>query len=329
MDLALSNVRLLEAAKQATGDRRLRVIGSADTNFSHQLRLDSPSRQLVVKAFEADDYRTEDLQAAVAAFQRNLQNLGVPLVSEFTLILVDGQLVEISSWEGENLEEYLAGVDDAEAFEVLKATLRRFEGFLLQPRRPYFITGVDLKFDNLALRGGERVARFVDVNPPLVLLNGVYHVHNPRPKTEKALKSHLERKFSPWGVVRRVFYSMIALRPHWGEHFWHLLHQAVGRDALLSAYEALFGIPSMHWGSLSADQKRQLIEEAPVSEIDFLRELGALVIPYTDPISRRADMHHVFELTTGVRTNPPPQYDAPHAVRVQRLKDELLTYLPS
>lgn len=231
------------------------------------------------------------INEATEAFLQRLRALGVPLPDPYTTMLVQGIPVHFMPDEGEDCYDILRRAPDR-IEEILRGILEAIMGVLLGADRQ---VGLDARLSNFALPGGK--VRCIDVFPPLLVFQGVTLVHYPNPTDPAEVAREVERKFTPFGMLRRLRFDLMAVRPEWGDTFIRLLRE-MGEPQLAQLVDGFKGLPDRQIVELAGTQRRILLDKLEPADADSRREIAARLLP-TDG-SRDRLMREVFAATSFV-----------------------------
>lgn len=260
----------------------------------HGYRAKTPLVVRVVKAI--DGYCPKFVNAASASFRAKLANLGVRLSKEYRFHIVDNHAVQVSSHEGENLEDIL--MNNRELIHTqLPAVAKSVAGVIRNGQSRGL--GLDPKLSNF---GNDGV--YVDTFPPLLRFRGQWLVHYPNPSDEQTIQRELQRKFKPFAVLRKLRFFLIAVNPEWDSFFkeavWPLL---TGELASIKTF--LESLPDRGVKSIGTQGRFQLLNEyfQVGKDIETMREITAQIVPM--------DWEHRYKFLTNSVFRYSSSYEAP------------------
>lgn len=245
--------------------------------FSHLGRLGLDERKRVA----------EELNQTTVLFLAELNRLGVKTPQEYVChVSKDGYLVHVMTDEGCNLlQDVEAGrARPADAFRKVIAAI---DGVLQSDERR---VGIDTRPENFTANGV-----YMDLFPPLVRVESTWHVHFPPPSSD-IVPLEVERKFTPFGILRRLFFEILWTNPEWEADFFDALD--VLPTGLRTALEEQFrALPANQVITLSTEERREMIAGLGLYDVDSRRELAVRLIPSTHPC-RKELLEKVFQWTS-------------------------------
>ena len=244
-------------------------------------------------------------------FRGQLRALGVPLSKEYLFDIFEGYAVQTSSDEGLDCEQRLA--DDPKVVEILTAIMKAMQGVLDQSKP---LVGLDSRLSNFC---GQAV--YTDTFPPLCYYQNQYLIHYPNPTDEETVRLEVARKFEPFGILRRLRFSLVRINPIWLEEFDQALD--IIAEPLRSQIRDFFAtIPNGSLQKMSGEEVLNLVETLPDSDVEAYREIAALLIPLAD--TNRSDLlQQIFDLTSMV----PLPHLPPREQRLATYRQILTSYL--
>ncbi|MCX6779777.1 MAG: hypothetical protein NT034_01200 [Candidatus Magasanikbacteria bacterium] len=225
--------------------------------------------------------------------QTRLSELGLKLPDCYRVMEINGFPVHQSSDHGEDCEQIVRR-SPAELTNILHQIICGLNGVF---ERGEGKVGVEARLSNFALSKEGKVV-YIDLFPPLIYYDGHYVVHFPNPTTKAEIEIEIERKFRPFGILRRMRCDLLAINPAWDEPFFQALNEVknpILRDELKERFRNL---PDQCVGHLSASRLEGLIRSLPSGDADTRREIAARVLPVNKV--RDQTMHQVFDNTSHV-----------------------------
>lgn len=137
-------------------------------------------------------------------FREGLRDLGVLIAEPYTFEERDGKAIQNSPCIGENLEKIFK--EGRCTSDILNSLFFIISGVLEQESRE---VGIDARLSNFCL-GKDGYVYYVDTFPVLVKYKGEFLVHFPNPTDPELLEQELQRKFDPFGILRRLRFSILA-----------------------------------------------------------------------------------------------------------------------
>lgn len=218
-------------------------------------------------------------------FRERLRALGVGLAEPYTFTEVGGKAIQTSPFVGLDLDKvFHQGNATPEILEKLFSTIG---GVLMQAGRE---VGIDARLSNFCL-GTDASVLYVDTFPPLVKYQGEYIVHFPNPTDPNVVEQELKRKFDPFGIMRRIRFSILA------------------QDAGVTEEDILRAVGKAVGGNYQADiadffqtlpdnkEERVALAELSLDDPDAIRELALRFMPPKGP-ARDAYFSKVFDLSS-------------------------------
>lgn len=294
--------------------------------------IDDPSAgRLVIKApvpwhFAKLDRaeRTAEARAisqTTIAFWSTLRSHGVSVPNRYECAVVeDGFPLHFVSDEGTDCAECIQ-VDPALLPDCLRWMVRSMEGVLVDSRAE---VGLDARLSNFtppADRSSKGKAVYVDLFPPLLRVDGHYHVHYPNPPGN-IVGAEVARKFTAAGILRRFRYEVLALDPDFELHVMAALREALGGELGRRLAQLLEDLPDRQVLGLQGAARRRFVDRIPIEEVEFRREVAARLLPQRGP-ERARILQEVFVATSLAITRGPEE----QAARAARYREILDPYL--
>lgn len=309
------------------------ILKSQSFTNSDQLIVASEGKAYIVKHLTTQKvscyHSAEYLLPRIQAYYNSMRVSQVS-VPECRYVIHDGHLFEISSLEGEDLEVLLIRLPDDEGIQLLSKVLQDLVIFLSQ-KEDIFPIGIDMRLNNFTKKPNQAEITFVDFMPPLLFYENSYLVNIPQPIDSEEYKSHLVRKFTLGGIIRRLFFSTIAIKPHWAKTFWFSLEGNLPAYLTKKIKAALEAIPTLlpEFDDWSINSKIEFLNSISESDVDALREFASRVLPFdpSKPDQRLRDMEQVFLLSSFCNTAVDFGYPAARDERLKILKVFLLKQL--
>lgn len=260
---------------------------------------------------EADRRReTEYLNTTSKEFLKRLRDWGVALPETYDIGEVDGFPIHLVSDEGSDCSAYVT--NNAKRLpHVLTGSISTLRAMLTS--RDLLDAGIDARLSNFATKDGRKVA-YIDVFPPLIKLADGYQVHYPNPTDPDIVSGEVERKFTPFGILRRLRFDLISANPDWESMFFTCLVDQLGAKKGLQMIRQFNELPDSRLPFLDRPGKLRLLESVPSQDVDTLRELAARLIPHGE--YKTKVMEEVFTLTSRSTTVAA----AEHEERVARFR---------
>ena len=251
------------------------------------------------------------LNETTSTFLERLSARGVLLPRSYETELVDGYSVHLISYEGED-NATIVQRHPRELPALLREMLKSIRPVLLSGEQA---VGLDARLGNFS--GGI----YIDVFPPLVQYQDSHLVHFPNPSDPEIVAQEVDRKFSPFGILRRLRFDLIALDPDLECIFFSALDyfEEPFRSAMRDAFASL---PDAKIPSLTRFERAQLTEGIPANEVDTLREVAAKLIPLRGR-ERSAVLDEVFYTTSRSITTSFSEHDE----RISRFREILKPFL--
>lgn len=225
-------------------------------------------------------------------FREQLAQRRVPLARRYLCKEMGGYAIQASTFEGIDCEQLIRS-DPKLARGILHEIMTATFGVLHQDTT---VVGLDTQLSNFCLDCG-RVA-YTDVFPPLCVYQGTPYVHHPNPTAAEMIEHELKRKFRPFGILRRLRFSLLSIDPSLLAVFEEALDCL--DDPLLTEMRACFEqVPNGNLKRMSEKERLELIRGLPESDVDSRREIASLLIPTTHP-DRKDILQEVFCLTSTV-----------------------------
>ncbi len=237
------------------------------------------------------------INAITEAFYRVLDSHAVPLPDMYeTMILDGGYPLHLISDEGMDCSEILSRSPDR-VREIVEGIVEAISRVLIFGDEQ---VGMDPLLSNFALNG--RGMRYIDIFPPLVKYEGKYVVHYPNPSEEQVIRREVERKFTPFGILRRLRFELISRNPVWERVFYDVIRERLDQSLLGPVMRHFRNLPDARLSDagLSQQDRREIFLHVNPLDVDGLREFAAKAIPLTGA-SRKEVMDKIFDLTSFVR----------------------------
>lgn len=233
------------------------------------------------------------MNQATAAFHERLTKLGVKLPNFYEIKEVSGFPVHLSSDHGEDCAQIVRR-SPGELARIIRWIIRNLNGVFEHGNDQL---GIDARLSNFALAQNDEVI-YIDIFPPLIYYDDRYFVHFPNPTDPQEVQTEIERKFKPFGILRRLRFDLLAVNPTWSDIFFEALDEVNNpnlRQELKSRFRSL---PDQRVGQMDRQQRADLLEGLPFGDVDAYREIAAQLIPMSevrDPV-----MAQVFAATSFV-----------------------------
>lgn len=215
------------------------------------------------------------MNRATMAFHSRLTKLGVTLPRHYEIKELRGFPIHLSSDHGEDCARIVQR-SPSELSSTIEKIVRIITGVFASGDRQ---VGIDARLSNFSLSENGEAAVYIDIFPPLINFDGQYLVHFPNPTAPEEVAIEIERKFTPFGILRRLRFDLLAVNPAWGEQFSDAL-RAVDDQPLRSELNDRFGaLPDQRVLQMSEMERRRLLNRLPPGDADTRREIAARVIP--------------------------------------------------
>lgn len=233
------------------------------------------------------------MNQATTAFHARLTELGVHLPNFYHMQEIAGFPVHLSSDHGEDCAAIVRR-DHEELASIVRKIVKNLNGVFEHGQSN---VGIDARLSNFALaQDGEII--YIDIFPPLVYHDDRYFVHFPNPTNPEEVATEIERKFKPFGILRRLRFDLLAVNPDWGDAFFQALDE-VDNLALRQELKARFqSLPDQLVRQMDRQQRVELLEGLPFGDVDAYREIAAQLIPVSEV--RGPVMTQVFAATSFV-----------------------------
>ena len=239
------------------------------------------------------------LNSMTSFFLDGLLDCGVLLARDY-VVDIDryGYGLHVSRDEGMNCEEQLSSSSVAPE-TIFMRMIRCIRGVLTQKE---FVVGLDGRLENFA--GDE--ARYVDVFPPLVKIGEKYHVHHPNPTDPEVLKVEMERKFTAFGILRRIRFDVLCADPVLEPIFLGAIRgelpEMIGRTLI----EQFASLPDREIVRQSPQTILDYLAQLEPDEVEARREVAARIIP--KDAKRRQRLFDVFTWTSSTIQKSPEEF---------------------
>lgn len=233
------------------------------------------------------------MNRATAAFREQLTKLGVTLPNFYHMQEVNGFPVHLSSDHGEDCAQMVRR-DNSQLKTILTKIVSSLGGVF---ERGHDQIGIDARLSNYALSPDGQIV-YIDIFPPLVYFEGQYFVHFPNPTTPEEVIVEINRKFKPFGILRRLRFELLSVNPTWHDSFFQAL-DAVDDFGLRADLQQRFqNLPDQRVGQMSKRERLDLLWNLSFGDVDSYREIAAQVIPL-DQV-REQVMVQMFDATSFV-----------------------------
>jgi hypothetical protein len=277
--------------------------------------------QHLMPRMDLKPWQLNQLMEWTELFMQHLCKLNVPM-PDMHLFVESESLFMISTHAGKDLETTLFenGLEPSLTQELLRKVLLGIQGFLGQ-NQAHPLIGMDLLLSNFGVQNG--VVTYLDPFPPLLWYepDKLFIVHYPQPLDSERINTELERKWRRFGTLRRFFGDVMRVCPHMEEFFFTALQNALPQHAA-DLQAQLLELPENRIQSMQVQEATDFIGSLGISSQDQFRMVGARLLGM-EP-ERQERMQHVFALS---RIDTSAGYMQPHKVRIQMLKEYLLSLL--
>jgi len=293
--------------------RSIDIQWEKDSNCAHLVGFKINDTRLVAKIpalllLSGLDFQERLAQAklinkATKSFLRLLAFYDVPLPSKYYCVLSkEGYAVHFMSDEGTDCAA-LVQREPEQLPAVLKAILTVLQNSL-SITTPEI--GIDARLSNFAFNGHGAV--YFDVFPPLFVDDGHHMVHYPNPQDPKVIQLEVERKFQPFGILRRLRFDLLAVDPGWETSFFEALSvlEEPLKTEIISKFKAL---PDGSVATLSTEERLRLLDNILATDVDTMREVAAKLVTLRGE-ERQSFMQEVFVCTSLAITTDPAEHEA-------------------
>lgn len=264
----------------------------------------------------------EMLNAATVEFRHQLAMHAVALSSVYDILTQDGYIYHVSSYAGEPGDAMMLTLNAEHRLQLLHQMLRAIAGVLHQST-PVTV-GLDAQLSNFGVvpkSEGEFDVRYLDVFPPLVRYQDQYLVHYPNPTDPVTHERELQRKFSPFGILRRMRFSVMSVDDNLEGAFNASLRDVLDTSVFSEVDERFAKLPDAAINNgFDRSAIRDLIAAIPLEGIDDIREVG-MRLARRSSMPREQFLNEVFDLS---RIYTSPGYEEPHEVRFEKLRQRLI-----
>lgn len=233
------------------------------------------------------------MNQATAEFHSRLAALGVRLPDFYQIQEIFSFPVHLSSDHGEDCAAVVRRTHE-ELASITRKIVRSLNGVFEHGQNK---VGVDARLSNFALaQDGEII--YIDIFPPLVYHDDQYFVHFPNPTDQEEVDTEIERKFKPFGILRRLRFDLLAINPNWSGIFFEALDEVdslILRQELKDRFQSL---PDQRVRQMDKQQRIDLLNGLPFGDVDTYREIAAQLIPVSEV--RGQVMAQVFAATSFV-----------------------------
>ena len=141
-------------------------------------------------------------------FRQKLIFNKVPLASPYLFEEKENFSIQTSPYIGPDIEKFfsLNRLNKRNKLIVVEKVIAVMSGILFQD--PSLEVGIDPRLSNFCINENGSIY-YVDTFPPLVKYNGEYVVHFPNPTSSEIIKKEIARKFNPYGIIRRLRFSIL------------------------------------------------------------------------------------------------------------------------
>jgi len=233
------------------------------------------------------------MNRATVAFREQLTNLGVALPNLYHMQEVNGFPVHLSSDHGEDCAQIVRR-DRAQLSSILTKIVSSLNGVF---ERGNCQIGIDARLSNYALSPDGQIV-YIDIFPPLVNFEGRYFVHFPNPTTPEEVGVEINRKFKPFGILRRLRFELLSVNPTWHGSFFLALDAVDNFHLREDLKQGFQNLPDQRVGQMSKQERLDLLNGLPFGDVDSYREIAAQVIPL-DQV-REQIMVQMFDATSFV-----------------------------
>lgn len=256
-----------------------------------------------------------EINGSTLEYIRLLTALGVPVCPNYECHDADGCAIHVFPYIGEDLQRVLER-RCCEPEPLIRKVLAAIMGVLFQGSGQ---VGIDPQLSNFCLDDRGEVV-YVDVFPALCRYQGRMYVHYPNPTQQSILNKETERKFRPFGILRRLRFSLMSIDLTFEYVAMSCIRDVLGNEPFAEMQTAFSELPDHQVLHHPPERVRSIIEDITLMETDVAREMALRLVP--EGPTRKDIMEEVFDLSSSFSSR-----DVDPDVRLTRLKGLLLSFL--
>lgn len=242
------------------------------------------------------------------AFLSELMEYEVPIPLQYlTSVTEDGYPVHMVSDEGQDCATILRE-NPQRASEVIHGMVAAIANLLAHGTHA---AGIDAFLGNFALNG--HGVRYIDIFPSYVKYKGKHVLHYPNPADRRIYTAEFERKFTAFGILRRLRLDLMLVDPRLEDEFLKAIGSCLEPDLACEMRERFAALPDQQIASCDMSGLATLLDTLDPMQTDGLREFATRVVKGP---AREAIMRQVSSLTRMVESPSVNEYLA----RVERFK---------